>query len=70
VGNDTLTLQQKYQMLTGTLGSTAVTGRLRGNEITLTAGNVRYAGQVDAKGTGMSGTITGGRTGNWSATKK
>jgi precorrin-6B methylase 2 len=68
VGNDTLTLQQKYQKLTGTLGTTAVTGQLRGTEITLTAGNTTYKGQVN--GTAMSGTTTGGRTGNWSATKK
>ena len=64
----TLELKQKFQMLSGTLGSTMVTGRLRGNDITLTAGNVTYKGQVS--GTSMSGTMSGGRTGNWSATKK
>ena len=68
VGNDTLTLTQKYQMLSGTLGTASVTGRLHGNEITLTAGNATYKGTVN--GTAMSGTITGGRTGNWTATKK
>jgi precorrin-6B methylase 2 len=68
VGNETLTLQQKFQMLTGTLGTAAVTGRLRGTEITLTAGNTTYKGQVN--GNAMSGTTSGGRTGNWSATKK
>jgi len=68
VGSETLTLQQKYQMLTGTLGTAAVTGRLRGNEVTLTAGNTTYKGQVN--GNAMSGTTTGGRNGNWSATKK
>jgi precorrin-6B methylase 2 len=68
VGGETLTLTQKFQMLTGALGSAAVTGRLRGNEITLTAGNTTYKGTVN--GTTMSGTTTGGRNGNWSATKK
>jgi len=68
VGSDTLSLTQKFQMLTGTLGATPVTGRLRGNEITLTAGGNTYKGQVN--GTTMSGTMSGGRSGNWSATKK
>ena len=48
-------------MLTGTLGATAVTGRLRGKEITFTAGKTNYTGQVN--GHAMSGTMTGGRTG-------
>jgi len=68
VGGETLSLTQKFQMLTGTLGTAAVTGRLHGNEITLTAGNTTYKGQVN--GTTMSGTTSGGRSGNWSATKK
>jgi hypothetical protein len=68
VGSETLTLTQKFQVLTGTLGTAAVTGRLRGNEVTLTAGNTTYKGQVN--GTTMSGTTSGGRSGNWSATKK
>ena len=42
-----LTLTQNFQMLSGTLGSQAVQGRLRGNEITLTAGNQKWAGMVD-----------------------
>ena len=68
IGNETLTLTQKFQMLTGTLGATPVTGRLLGNEVTITAGNTTYKGQVS--GNGMSGTTSGGRNGNWSATKK
>jgi precorrin-6B methylase 2 len=68
VGGETLTLTQKFQMLTGTLGTAAVTGRLRGNEITLTAGKTTYKGQVN--GNAMSGTASGGTNGNWSATKK
>lgn len=42
-----LNLTQTFQMLSGTLGSQAVQGRLRGNEITFTAGTRKYAGTVD-----------------------
>jgi hypothetical protein len=62
----TLTLTQKFQMLSGTLGSTPVTGRLRGDEITFSAGNAKYTGRVN--GTTMSGDVGGG--GKWTATKK
>jgi precorrin-6B methylase 2 len=68
VGGEMLSLTQKFQMLTGTLGATSITGRLLGNEITLTAGKTTYKGQVS--GNAMSGTASGGRNGNWSATKK
>jgi Methyltransferase domain len=61
LGNNTLTLQQNFQMLTGTLGTTKLTGRLRGDEITLTTDAMKYVGKVD--GTTMKGA-------NWSATKK
>jgi len=57
----TLTLKQTFQNVTGTLGSTPVTGKLRGNDITLTAGTTTYAGTV--KGNTIAGT-------NWTATKK
>ena len=42
-----LTLTQNFQMLSGTLGSQAIQGRLRGNEITITAGNQKWTGVVD-----------------------
>jgi len=42
-----LTLTQNFQMLTGTLGTQAIQGRLRGNEISFTAGTAKYAGTVD-----------------------
>ncbi len=45
--NGALTLTQNFQMLSGTLGNQAVQGRLRGNEITLTAGSTKYTGTVD-----------------------
>jgi len=64
-----LTLTQKFQMLSGTLGSTPITdGRLRGEEISFTVGNAKYSGRVN--GGTMRGTLTGGSGGNWTATRK
>ena len=45
--NGELKLTQTFQMISGTLGNQAVQGRLRGNEITFTAGTTKYAGTVD-----------------------
>jgi precorrin-6B methylase 2 len=42
-----LTLTQNFQMLSGTLGTQAIQGRLRGNEIEITAGTAKWAGMVD-----------------------
>ena len=61
-----LTLTQNFQMISGTLGNQAVQGRLRGHEITFTAGTTKYTGTVD--GNSMKGTSADGQT--WSATKK
>jgi hypothetical protein len=61
LGSNTLTLQQNFQMLMGTLGTTKLTGRLRGDEITLTADTMKYTGKVE--GNTMKGA-------NWSATRK
>jgi precorrin-6B methylase 2 len=67
--NGDLKLSQKFQTFTGTLGSTAISdGKLRGDEISFTAGGVKYAGKVN--GTSMSGNLSGGRNGSWTATKK
>jgi hypothetical protein len=64
----TLTLNQEFQMVSGTLGTQQVTaGRLRGNDITFTVGDAEYTGRVN--GDTMSGTIKGGPGGNWSATR-
>ncbi len=56
-----LTLQQTYQMLTGTLTAngttTPVNGRLRGEQITLTAGNQELTGRVS--GNVIEGTLRG-----------
>jgi len=61
LGSNTLTLQQNFQMLMGTLGTTKLTGRMRGDEITLTADTMKYTGKVE--GNTMKGA-------NWSATRK
>ncbi len=49
--NGELTLKQEFQMVSGTLvrdggASTPVTGKLRGDLITLTAGSIEFAGRV------------------------
>jgi hypothetical protein len=59
-----LTLTQKFQMVSGTLGSTPITGgRLRGDELTFTAGGTKYTGRVN-------GNTIAGDGGKWTATKK
>jgi len=69
LGQGALALTQKYQMVSGTLGSTPITdGRLRGEDISFTVGNAKYTGRVS--GNSMSGTVSGGSGGKWSATKK
>lgn len=60
-----LTLTQEYQMLSGALGNTPISdGRLRGNEITFTAGGRQYTGRVS--GNTMEGTVGAAR---WTATR-
>jgi precorrin-6B methylase 2 len=62
-----LTLKQTFQMVSGNLGSTPITeGRLRGTELSFTAGNVKYVGQVN--GNTITGTTASGAS--WSATKR
>ena len=65
----TLTLVQDFQMVTGTLGTTPIeNGRLRGDQITFTAGGVQYAGRVN--GSAIEGTIKGaGAERKWTATR-
>lgn len=68
LGEQELKLAQKYQMLSGTLGTTPIeNGRLDGKQISFTAGGVAYTGTVT--GTAMSGSATGGSMANWTATK-
>jgi len=64
-----LTLEQQFQNLSGTLGSTPITdGKLRGDEITFTVGKARYTGRVS--GNTIQGTVTGASGGSWTATKR
>jgi precorrin-6B methylase 2 len=64
-----LTLKQEFQMVSGSLGSQAISGgRLRGDEITFSVGNMKYTGRVN--GNSMKGTITGGSGGSFSASRK
>jgi precorrin-6B methylase 2 len=53
--NGALTLTQTFQMISGTLGNQAVEGRLRGAEITFTAGTTKYAGMVDGNTIKLTG---------------
>jgi hypothetical protein len=64
-----LTLKQQFQMVSGTLGTAAISnGRLRGEEITFNVGNVKYTGRVN--GNSMQGSVAGGTNGSWSATRR
>jgi hypothetical protein len=66
LGSQTLTLEQTFQMLSGTLGGVPVSGRMTGDAITFTVGSQTYTGRVD--GTSMTGSISGG--GSFTATKR
>jgi hypothetical protein len=64
-----LTLTQKFQMVSGKLGSSEISsGRLRGDELTFNVGTAKYTGRVN--GTVIRGTIEGGRGGAWTATRR
>jgi hypothetical protein len=65
-----LTLAQTFQNVSGTLGATPVAnGRLRGDELSFTAGGAQIVGRVN--GTRIEGTsTTGGRASAWIATRR
>jgi len=67
-----LALKQSFQMLSGTLtvngAATPISdGRLRGADVSFTAGAAKYTGKVN--GNTMEGTVTGGSGGSWRATR-
>ena len=67
-----LKLEQSYQKVNGTLSaggklSPITDGRLRGDQITFTAGGTEYAGRVN--GEAMEGSMKGGAAGAWAATR-
>lgn len=61
-----LVLTQKFQKFSGTLHGEPVEGRLRGTEITFTAGGTAYHGQVDGAIMRVSATV-GGKPIEWTA---
>jgi 2-polyprenyl-3-methyl-5-hydroxy-6-metoxy-1,4-benzoquinol methylase len=68
----TLNLKQTFQMISGTIRSgnvsTPITnGRLRGDQISFTAGGAQYTGRVN--GNVMEGNVKGGTDSNWRATR-
>jgi hypothetical protein len=64
-----LRLVQKFQMFSGALGPSAIAeGKLRGGEIAFRVNQTRYTGRVD--GSTMSGTMSGGNGGTWTATRR
>lgn len=69
IGSTDLTLTQEFQKVSGTLGTTAISGgRLRGEQITFKAGKTEYTGKVS--GDRMDGiATTGGKTQRWTATR-
>ena len=67
-----LTLAQNFQMVIGTFASGDNTvmitnGRLRGDQLTFSAGNSEYTGRVN--GNSIEGTVKGASSGTWSATR-
>jgi methyltransferase family protein len=67
-----LALKQTFQMVSGTLKSgnvsTPITnGRLRGDQISFTAGGAQYTGRVN--GNAMEGAVKGGSDVKWRATR-
>ena len=67
-----LTLKQSFQMISGTFRSgnsaTGITnGKMRGDEISFSAGGAQYTGRVN--GNVIDGTVKGGNKGKWSATR-
>lgn len=67
-----LTIKQSFQMITGTLRaggrSTAIKGRMSGDQISFKAGDAEYRGRVTANG--IKGTVKArSGSGEWSATR-
>ena len=69
LGTNDLVLTQEFQMVSGTLGTTAIAGgRLNGEQLSFTVGDTQYTGTVS--GDRMEGTATtSGKTQSWTATR-
>jgi precorrin-6B methylase 2 len=70
MGSNDLTLTQEFQVVSGTLGSTAISdGRLSGEQLTFRAGGTQYTGRIS--GDRIEGTATtSGKQEKWSATRQ
>ena len=70
LGPNDLTLSQEFQIVTGTLGTTPISGgRLKGEQITFKVGSSEFSGKVS--GDHMEGTVvTAGKTQGWMATRQ
>lgn len=69
IGTDTLTLNQTFQEVSGTLGTAAISnGKLNGAEFTFSVGDRTYRGTVN--GNAIKGTITGGPGGTFAAARQ
>jgi hypothetical protein len=63
MGTNTLTLNQKFTGITGTMGSAAISdGKVVGYDISFTAGGQKYTGRVSEDGKTIKGS-------NWSASR-
>ncbi len=70
VGTNDLTLTQEFQMVTGTLGSTAIAeGRLHGDQITFKVDATEHTGSVSGDRIEGTATTAGGRE-SWTATRR
>jgi precorrin-6B methylase 2 len=68
LGTHDLTLTQEFQMVSGTLGTTPISGRLNGEQISFKVGDTQYTGKVS--GDRMEGTATAaGKTQSWTASR-
>jgi hypothetical protein len=72
LGSSVLTLDQSFQMLAGTLkvgnaSYVVANGRMRGDQISFSAGGAEYTGRVS--GASMEGTVKGTSSGSWKATR-
>jgi precorrin-6B methylase 2 len=64
-----LRLEQQFQHVTGTLGANPIAeGHLVGDAITFSVGDIQYGGRVN--GGTIEGTMSGGRSGAWRATRQ
>jgi precorrin-6B methylase 2 len=70
LGSNDLTLTQEFQVVSGTLGTTAISGgRLRGEQIAFKVGDTEHKGKIS--GDRIDGTATtAGKTQSWTATRQ